>query len=220
MPRIWLFFFLASRAHIVLASQVTVWWKPKQASSIAPDVEGMKSQLFATDVIIYCGYAALRDGSFGVDPHPEGGWGNVSLCKHAVQEASSSGLGVQIIVEGRMDGNAPAAMRAGGLQFGAQAKKVITSTYPLVQGVNIDWEVGRTKPSSIPTQAQMDNFTALFAASMAPLHVTVCLAQWTQYVANFSSVISNGHASGVFDMGMYHGISTCLSVCLYVCMYV
>lgn len=109
-----------------------------------------------------------------------------------------------------MDGNIPAALQAGGAQFGRQAKAAIQAAYPQVTGLNLDWEVGNhnNKPRVLPTQSAMDNFTAQFVDAAAPLHVTVCLAQWTSYVANFSSVITASRVHGVYDMGLYHGTST------------
>ena len=92
--------------------RVTVWWKPAaDAATVRSDVEGMVRELAATDTVIYCGYAALQDGSFGVDPAPAGGWGNASLCAQAVESAADAGLGVQIIVEGRVGGHVKAALR-------------------------------------------------------------------------------------------------------------
>ena len=88
------------------AARVTFWWKPSNASSIAADVAGMRS-FSATDVNLYCGYAALADGTFGVDPRPEGGWGDPTLCQEAVSVATHAGLGVQLVVEGRFDEPCP-----------------------------------------------------------------------------------------------------------------
>jgi hypothetical protein len=190
------------------AHRITMWWKPNQSSLIAEDVSGMIGRFAVTDVIVYCGYAALADGTFGVDPHPEGGWGNVTLCSQAVHAASSAGLGVQIIVEGRIDGNAQSALDAGGSAFGKSAWKTISSRYPNVTGLNIDWEVGHNKSVSVPSQDEMDRFTADFAAALMPrLSVTVCASQFTTYVSNFSRIIAS-NATTVFDMGLYHGISS------------
>ena len=48
--------------------EIHMWWKPANASSLAADVASMRSQLFVTDVIIYCGMAVLDNGTVGAEP--------------------------------------------------------------------------------------------------------------------------------------------------------
>ena len=189
--------------------RVTVWWKPSSESTVRSDVQGMTRQLACTDTIIYCGYAALVGGEFGIDPAPAGGWGNSSLCAQAVDSAADAGLGVQIIVEGRVDGHVKAALRVGGATFGRQAAAVVRQRYPRVSGLNIDWEVGRNKTAAepLPTQLEMDTFTAAFAHALSPfgLSLSVCASQWTSYVSDFSKILASN--ATIYDMGLYHGIS-------------
>lgn len=200
------------------AGRVTVWWKPQTPGTIAADVAGLKQQLYATDVILYCGYAAMPDGSFGVDPSPEGNWGSVALCKPAVTAALGAGLGVQIIVEGRMDGNVGAALKLGGSAFGKQALATVQADYPGVSGFNMDWEPGHNKAGNVkPSQAEMDAFTAAFSAELTqpasqPPHsrlvLSACVAPWTPFTANVSRALSVGGLCEAYDMGLYHGLST------------
>ena len=193
-------------------ARVTVWWKPMSVDTIASDVAGMKAQLAATDLIIYCGYAAMPDGSFGVDPNPEGSWGDIALCKPAVTAAKGAGLGVQLIVEGRMDGNVGAALKVGGRVFGRTAAVALAAAYPVgsVNGINLDWEPGHNKTGNIkPSQQEIDAFNAAFGAALAPQQtLSACVAQWTPYTANFSRALSAGGLSAVYDMGLYHGLSS------------
>jgi hypothetical protein len=198
-----------TKPTVAMRHRVTVWWKPSSESAVRSDVQGMKRELACTDTIIYCGYAALADGSFGVDPAPEGGWGNSSLCAQAVDSAAEAGLGVQIIVEGRVDGHVKAAMRVGGAAFGRQAAAVVRQRYPRVSGLNVDWEVGRNRTAAmpLPTQLEMDTFTAAFAHALSPFGLTlsVCASQWTSYVSSFSRILASN--ATIYDMGLYHGLS-------------
>ena len=189
--------------------RVTMWWKPDRPSTVADDVSQMKRLFSVTDVIIYCGYAALANGSFGVDPHPEGGWGHISLCAQAVSSAAAAGIGAQIIVEGRVDGHVNSALALGGKAFGESALSVLGHQYPNMTGLNVDWEVGHNRSAHpLPSQDEMDKFTADFATALQPaLSLTVCVSQFTSYVSNFSSILSSG-VQAVYDMGLYHGIST------------
>jgi len=143
--------------------RVTVWWKP--SGDIASDVHGMRSRLAATDVIIYCGYAALSTGAFGVDPDPPAAWGNESLCKDAVDAATAAGMSAQIIVEGRFDGNIRAALAAGGAAFGAAAAKTIRTQYPKVMGLNLDFEVGRNRSAAGERAATCKRLASSLGAS-------------------------------------------------------
>ena len=166
-------------------------------------------ELACTDTIIYCGYATLQDGTFGVDPAPAGGWGNASLCAQAVETAADAGLGVQIIVEGRVGGHVKAALRLGGAAFGRQAAAVMRRRYPRASGLNVDWEVGRNKTAAkpLPTQLEMDTFTAAFARALSPsgLKLSVCASQFTSYVSDFAQIFAAG--ATIYDMGLYHGLS-------------
>jgi hypothetical protein len=198
----------AARQHA--RRRVTVWWKPAEdAATIRSDVEGMVRELACTDTIIYCGYATLQDGTFGVDPAPAGGWGNASLCAQAVETAADAGLGVQIIVEGRVGGHVKAALRLGGAAFGRQAAAVMRRRYPRASGLNVDWEVGRNKTAAkpLPTQLEMDTFTAAFARALSPsgLKLSVCASQFTSYVSDFAQIFAAG--ATIYDMGLYHGLS-------------
>ena len=193
---------------LTTSPRVTVWWKPKAPETIASDVHGMIDRLCATDTIIYCGYAALPDGTFGIDPSPAGGWGNASLCAQAVDVAAAAGLGVQLIVEGRIGGHVKAALKLGGTAFGSSAKTVLagTSFVSKVQGLNIDWEVGKNKSAAkpLPTQAAMDTFTRDFARDLSPtMQLSVCATQFLSTVSNFELILE--HGALVYDMGLYHG---------------
>ena len=197
------------------AARVTFWWKPSNASSIAADVAGMRS-FSATDVNLYCGYAALADGTFGVDPRPEGGWGDPTLCQEAVSVAAHAGLGVQLVVEGRFDEpHVGAALAAGGAAFGASALDVLSTArlLPAVRGLNLDFEPGRggSAVAPLPTQVEMDAFTAPLSARLSqPQHgliLTACVSQWTAFSANFSRSLTVGGLDAVYDMGLYHGTS-------------
>ena len=69
--------------------EIHMWWKPANASSLAADVASMRSQLFVTDVIIYCGMAVLDNGTVGAEPTRPGArpgsddWGLPELCPAA-----------------------------------------------------------------------------------------------------------------------------------------
>ena len=191
------------------ATKITVWYKPFHLATIPNDIQNIKSELAATDVIIYCGYAALPNGTCGVDVNPEGNWGDVKLCKSAVSAALAANVGVQLIIEGRMDGNVHAALQLGGTAFGAHAL-TIASTYPGIQGFNMDWENGHDKLRNIkPTQLQMDQFNSQFTTVLrtANLTLTACGAQYDQFMKNYSRSISVGGLDSIYDMGLYHGAS-------------
>jgi hypothetical protein len=74
---------------IAAGRRVSVWWKPHSATGLEAEVGSIVSDLAATDVLVYCGYAALPNGSFGVSPNAtQQTWGNVTLCEAAVRQAA------------------------------------------------------------------------------------------------------------------------------------
>ena len=88
-----------------LQREIVVDWKPQQPMQEIPEqLDNMTATLSATYVNIYCGYGALSNGSFGIVPRNETPehWGDIRLCKPAVQHALSKGLGVGIVVEKRL----------------------------------------------------------------------------------------------------------------------
>ena len=79
-----------------------------------------------------------------------------------------------------------------------------------MNGLNLDWEPGHNKSGNIkPSQQEIDTFNAAFGAALAPQQtLSACVAQWTPYTANFSRALSAGGLNAVYDMGLYHGLST------------
>jgi hypothetical protein len=100
---------------------VSVWWKPNSLKGLAAEIYRLRSILAATDVLVYCGYAALANGSFGVSPNAsQQTWGNITLCEAAVQQATTAGLRSRIMVEGRATLGFEDAVHRGGASFGAE----------------------------------------------------------------------------------------------------
>ena len=167
--------------------EVHMWWKPHNASTLASDVSSMTSQLFVTDVIIYCGMAVLDNGTVGAEPTRPGAqpgsddWGLPQLCPAAIKAAAAGGLGVQVILEGRATGNGTggslgAALRRGGATVGGEAARFLSTLDPDgdAQAINIDWERGGGTWS--PPASVIDTFFAAFASTiqLRGLNLTVC----------------------------------------------
>eukprot|EP01052_Picozoa_sp_SAG31_P048795 SAG31_NODE_10378_length_1139_cov_0.997135_1_plen_199_part_00 len=127
---------LPARAPAVGEHEIHVWWKPANASSLASDVASMRSQLFVTDVIIYCGMAVLANGTVGAEPTRPGArpgsddWGLPELCPAAIEAAADAGLGVQVILEGRATatgaGTLGAALSRGGATVGGETVRFLS----------------------------------------------------------------------------------------------
>eukprot|EP01043_Picozoa_sp_COSAG02_P066474 COSAG02_NODE_10361_length_1959_cov_3.015054_1_plen_533_part_10 len=192
--------------------EIHMWWKPANASSLAADVASMRSQLFVTDVIIYCGMAVLDNGTVGAEPTRPGArpgsddWGLPELCPAAIEAAATAGLGVQVILEGRATaagaGPLGAALSRGGATVGSEAVRFLSVLDPKsrAHAINIDWERGGSKWS--PPTALVDSFFAAFAASvrLEGLNLTVC----GPGVAPSKALTGDG-LSRVFTMATYHG---------------
>ena len=193
--------------------EIHMWWKPANASSLAADVASMRSQLFVTDVIIYCGMAVLDNGTVGAEPTRPGArpgsddWGLPELCPAAIEAAATAGLGVQVILEGRATatgaGPLGVALSRGGATVGGEAARFLSTLDPKrhVHAINIDWERGGNSPWS-PPAALVDSFFATFASSirLAGLNLTVC----GPGVAPSKALAGDG-LSRVFTMATYHG---------------
>ena len=207
------------RGHDAAAptNRVTVWWKPSNASSLRTDVAGMKQVLFATDVIVYCGFAPLVNGSFGVPSDASAGWGDPDLCRPALSEARRGGLSAQLVVEGRFDEpNIHAAVARGGTAFGDDVVDTLRrfELQPGADGVaalNFDWEPGKNRSALPPSEAAAAAFTAALAQRLQSVGVAVTVdAQpypglpWR----NLSSTLMHGGVHGVFAMALYHGTSS------------
>jgi hypothetical protein len=192
--------------------EVHMWWKPHNASTLATDVSSMKSQLFVTDVIIYCGMAVLDNGTVGAEPTRPGAqpgsddWGLPLLCPAAIKAAAMGGLGVQVILEGRAGsagaGALGAALSRGGATVGGEAARFLSTLDPEghAHAINIDWERGGSTWS--PPASLIDAFFAAFASTIRPagLNLTVC----GPGVAP-SKALTEDHLTRVFTMATYHG---------------
>ena len=202
------------------SSRVTVWWKPANASSLSADVAGMKRVLYATGVIIYCGFAALPDGSFGAVSRSApfaASWGDPGLCLPAVLEARRAGLTTHIVVEGRFDEpNIAAAIARGGASFGDDVVSVLrrmglTLGAGGVASLNFDWEPGRNRSAPAPSEAEAARFTAALARRLSNVEVGVSVdgqpypgLPWR----NLSHTLTAGGVQSVYAMGLYHGTSS------------
>ena len=190
-----------------------MWWKPHNASTLASDVSSMTSQLFVTDVIIYCGMAVLDNGTVGADPTRPGtppgsdDWGLPQLCPAAIKAAAAAGLGVQVILEGRATatgaGPLGAALSRGGATVGSEAARFMSTLDPggHAHAINIDWERGSSTWS--PPQALVDTFFAAFTSSIRPvgLNLTVC----EPGVAPSKALAGDGGVTRIFEMATCHG---------------
>jgi hypothetical protein len=197
------------------ARRITVWWKPSNVSTIRADVAGMKRTLSATGVMIYCGFAPRRNGTFGSVGSSGGSWGDPVLCRPAVVEARRAGLSVQLVVEGRFDEpNIGAALARGGAAFGGDVLRVLAQLgLPLgpdgVTGLNFDWEPGRNH-SGAPSEAVAAAWTAALAQSVWRVNMTVTVdAQPYVFTPwhNLSYTLTVGGVHGIYAMGLYHGLS-------------
>eukprot|EP01044_Picomonas_judraskeda_P002069 COSAG03_NODE_137_length_11785_cov_19.757827_9_plen_503_part_00 len=198
--------------------RVSVWWKPANATSLDADVAGMKRVLYATDVIIYCGFAPLPDGSFGVASSSGGSWGDPALCRPAALAARAAGLATQLVVEGRFDApNIAAAVERGGAAFGEDVLRVLQQMrLPLgvggVGGLNLDWEPGRNRSAPAPSEAAAAEFTAALARRLGEANNMDVAVDAQPYPGlpwrNLSNTLSAGGVECVFAMGLYHGTSS------------
>jgi alpha-galactosidase len=206
---------------------VSVWWKPHSLAGLASEVRALRSTLSATDVLIYCGYAALPNGSFGVSPNAaQQTWGNVSLCAAAVQQATRSGLRSKIMVEGRATLGFEAAVQRGGAAFGAEmAAQIGTLTSrgqgrkphhhshsdaPGLRGFCFDFEhkAGTHGRVNVSAKAYAGFLRTIGSSLPHGLQVTVAAATGWPFMSNFSLLLSDrpggGNAAALFDMGLYH----------------
>ena len=210
---------------------VAVWWKPRSLAGLAAEVHTLRSTLAATDVLIYCGYAALQNGSFGVSPNAsQQTWGNVSLCAAAVQQATEGGLRSMIMVEGRATLGFEAAVRRGGGAFGAEmaaqvlgdppsqprdrddSRRSYAHDYgPGLRGFCFDFEhkAGTHGRVNVSAKAYAGFLRGVGASLPLGLEVTVAAATGWPFMSNFSLLLSAGSAGGnaaaLFDMALYHG---------------
>ena len=204
---------------------VSVWWKPHSLVGLAAEVRALRSALAATDVLVYCGYAALLNGSFGVSPNAsQQTWGNVSLCAAAVQQATDAGLRSRIMVEGRATLGFEAAVQRGGAAFGAEmAAQVLGDRNrhrhrnrdhdygPGLRGFCFDFEhkAGTHGRVNVSAEAYAGFLRGVGASLPLGLEVTVAAATGWPFMSNFSLLLSAGPAGGnaaaILDMALYHG---------------
>jgi len=159
---------VASAAAAARNATVSVWWKPASLAGLPAEIDELGSALAATDVLVYCGYAALPNGSFGVSPNAtQRTWGNVTLCEAAVAAAATAaGLRSRIMVEGRAALGFEAAVRRGGAMFGAEmAMQVRPGHYGAgLRGFNFDFEQkAGTQDRAGPCQRQLEGVRRLSA---------------------------------------------------------
>jgi hypothetical protein len=189
---------------------VSVWWKPNSLEGLATEIRALRSMLAATDVLVYCGYAALPNGSFGVSPiAKEQTWGNVSLCAPAVKQAAAAGLRSHIMVEGRATLGFEAAVHRGGSSFGAEITQALgpLSQYPGLRGLSFDFEHKAGTHGRVNVSASEYADFLRGAGESAGLAVTVAASTGWPFMSNFSHLLSptGGNASAVLDMALYHG---------------
>jgi hypothetical protein len=197
------------------ARTVAVWWKPSSLSGIPSDLERLRTDLAATQVLVYCGYAALPNGSFGVSPiAAKETWGNISLCEPAISAAEAAGLSSQIIIEGRAGSGFEAAVGRGGAAFGQDVSHALRAEfgggqYPGLHGVSFDFEheAGTHGRVNVSARAYASFLRGVSGELPFGLRVSVCVDMWP-FMSNFSLLTSptGGNASaGLFDMALYHG---------------
>jgi hypothetical protein len=199
---------------IAAGRRVSVWWKPHSATGLEAEVGSIVSDLAATDVLVYCGYAALPNGSFGVSPNAtQQTWGNVTLCEAAVRQAAAAGLHARIMVEGRATLGFEAAVARGGARFGAEIAAIF-GPKPFgsgLQGFNFDFEHKAGTHGAVGVSAeQYARFLREVSGSLPPgLDVTVAAATGWPFMSNFSRLLSpgpvGGNATALLDMALYHG---------------
>jgi hypothetical protein len=154
---------------IAAGRRVSVWWKPHSATGLEAEVGSIVSDLAATDVLVYCGYAALPNGSFGVSPNAtQQTWGNVTLCEAAVRQAAAAGLHARIMVEGRATLGFEAAVARGGARFGAEIAAIF-GPKPFGSGLQ-----GFKVPTPSPTASMRSSGSACGASACSSSHTVGC----------------------------------------------
>ena len=208
---------------------MAVWWKPHSAAGLEAELAALRRTLAATEVLVYCGYAALPDGSFGVSPNASRNtWGTVSLCPAAVRLATAAGLRSRIMVDGRVTLGFEAAVRRGGARFGAEMAAAVPGG--LVGGGNeggggeggggaglvgfsFDFEhrAGTHGAVDVSVGAHADFLRGVGGALPAGLDLTVAAATGWPFMSNFSRLLSpgptGGNASALLDMALCKGTS-------------
>ena len=193
-----------------MARSVAVWWKPSSPALAPVEAARIQSELSATAVIIYCGLAIGANGTLVLDPPThEPAWGHWENCDAAVAAASTQGLGVQLIVEGRMSESGPvsAAVARGGGAFGAEliARLQLLSNRRHVTGLNLDIE--QDSHTNL-TQVAFDNFTAALADEVgrSELQLTACVG-YAPTERDFARSRRVGRIAKLYAMNLYHATS-------------
>ena len=187
--------------------EVAVFWKPKPDTYLS-DLQNISGvPLHATRVSVYCGFGTHDNGTFGVPAHTNGyQWGSPETCVDAIPAALSLGLQVDVMVEGRTPAMTH-AINGGGHSFGAAAVQMINSYFPnnaSSLGLNFDFERGHDKSAPMPTQEEFSGFIRQVGHYA---NVSLCVASWSRWTANYTSLIEDSGATRVWDMSTYHATS-------------
>jgi hypothetical protein len=191
---------------------ITMAWKPGHSgASASADIDTMKKDYSVSSVIIYCGFAILRNGSVGFDPagpskHGSTGWGSPKLCPGAIAAAAAANMSVQVIIESRSS-QISLALHRGGAAIGAEVAALLRRVDPtgVISGINIDFEAA---VSPLPSAAAVNAFTSAFSAVIksSRLVLTVCVS--SRIIGALPHrPLALGGVSKLYEMSTYHALN-------------